>query len=305
MLVYLFFPIALILSSALGILISPNWAFAPFVWVLIIVPIIDLILPNLNKEDNKLYETKFHNFALIIILPAIFTLIFYGLINVSQNNISYFEAAAIGAAVGMSGGSIGFTTAHELIHRSNKKMRSIGIILLMLCMYGHFRIEHIYGHHKNFATKEDPATARKGENFYYFLVRCVLMSLHSSWNIEKKILKNKNLSPYSFRNRMLHYFFLETLLIITSFVIAGINGIIFILIHSAVSITLLELVDYIQHYGLERKKINGKYENYNENHSWNSRHTSANWSTFNLGLHTEHHQIASKHYPFLSQKKNQ
>ena len=100
-----------------------------------------------------------------------------------------------------------------------------------------------------------------------------------------------------------HYFILETFLILLSFFIAGINGLVFILLHAIVSITLLELVDYIQHYGLERRKKNGKYDKYEEQHSWNSRHTSANWSTFNLGLHAEHHQTAGKHYPLLSQKK--
>ena len=74
-------------------------------------------------------------------------------------------------------------------------------------------------------------------------------------------------------------------------------------IHSAISIILLELVDYIQHYGLERSKKEGKYEIYGEQHSWNSRHASANWSTFNLGLHSEHHITASKHYPLLSQQQ--
>ena len=182
-------------------------------------------------------------------------------------------------------------------------MRGIGVMLLILCLYGHFRIEHIYGHHKHFATKEDPATARKGENFYFFLCRCVVMSLVSSWKIEKKLLKNKNLPTYNFRNRMFHYFILETFLILLSFFIAGINGLVFILLHAIVSITLLELVDYIQHYGLERRKKNGKYDKYEEQHSWNSRHTSANWSTFNLGLHAEHHQTASKHYPLLSQEE--
>jgi len=303
MLFYLFFPLALIVSSSLGILISPSWSVSPFIWVLIIVPIIDFILPNLNKQDSKLNETKFHNFALIIILPGIFFLIIFGLIKVGQTDISFLEAAAIGAAVGMSGGSIGLTTAHELIHRNNKNMRGIGVLLLVLCLYGHFRIEHIYGHHKYFATKSDPATARKGENFYFFLLRCVTMSLISSWNIEKNLLKNKNLSPYNFKNRIFHYFFIEILLLILSFLIAGSNGLVFILLHSAVSIILLELVDYIQHYGLERPKKNGKYENYQEQHSWNSRHTSANWSTFNLGLHAEHHQTASKHYPLLSHKE--
>ena len=303
MITYYFFPLALIFSSSLGIIISPSWATAPFVWVLIIVPIIDYILPNLNKKDVKLYETTMHNIALIIILPCLFFLILFGLFEVAKNNITYFEAAAIGAAVGMSGGSIGITTAHELIHRNNKSMRGIGVMLLVLCLYGHFRIEHIYGHHKYFATKEDPATARKGENFYFFLCRCVVMSLVSSWKIEKNLLKNKNLSTYNFRNRMFQYFIFETFLILLSFLIAGINGLVFILLHAIVSITLLELVDYIQHYGLERRKKNGKYDKYEEQHSWNSRHTSANWSTFNLGLHAEHHQTAGKHYPLLSQQK--
>ena len=303
MLVYLFFPFALIISSSLGIFFSPNWAAAPFVWVLIIVPIIDIFLPEFKKEDHNLIEMKIHNFALIIVLPGIFFLILFGLIRVSQNDISYIEALALGAAVGMSGGSIGITTAHELIHRNSKKMRGLGVILLVLCIYGHFRIEHIYGHHKHFATKEDPATARKGENFYSFLIRCVFMSLISSWRIEKKILRMKNLSAYNFRNRMFHYLIIEIFLILLSILVAGINGLIFILVHSAVSIILLELVDYIQHYGLVRLNKNGKYESYGEQHSWNSRHSLANWSTFNLGLHSEHHQTSSKHYPLLSQQK--
>ena len=81
------------------------------------------------------------------------------------------------------------------------------------------------------------------------------------------------------------------------------NGLIFVIFHSFVSIILLELVNYIQHYGLERKKENGRYERFTDLHSWNSRHISANWSTFNLGLHAEHHQSASKPYPLLSQEE--
>ena len=303
MLNYFIFPFLLITSSSLCIFIDPIWAIAPFIWVLIIVPIIDYFLSNLNKPENKLNEHHLHNFALIIILPGIFFLIFFGLIKVSQSEITFLQAAAIGAAVGMSGGSIGITTAHELIHRNSKKMRGIGVLLLVLCLYGHFRIEHIYGHHKNFATKQDPATARKNENFYFYLIRCVIMSLISSWKIEKKILINKNLSCYSIRNRIFHYFFMELLLLILCFSIAELKGLIFFLIHSAISIILLELVDYIQHYGLERSKKEGKYEIYGEQHSWNSRHASANWSTFNLGLHSEHHITASKHYPLLSQQQ--
>ena len=161
----------------------------------------------------------------------------------------------------------------------------------------------MYGHHKHVATKEDPATARRGENFYFYFIRCVINSVISSWNIEKNILDKKNINTLSLQNRMLHYFILEIIFLFIAFFIAGFNGLVFVFFHSFVSITLLELVNYIQHYGLERKMQNGKYERFTDHHSWNSRHISANWSTFNLGLHAEHHQSASKHYPLLSQEE--
>ena len=300
---YLVTPLILIASSSLGLLINPSWSVSPFIWVFILVPIIDLVLPYLSKQDVDLKENVLHNFSILIILPCILFLIIFGLIVVSDSSISILVAAALGAAVGMSGGSIGITTAHELIHRQNKYMRGIGVLLLVLCCYGHFRIEHVYGHHKHVATKEDPATARKGENFYFYFIRCVINSVISSWNIEKNILDKKNINTLSPQNRMLHYFVLEIIFLFIAFFIAGINGLVFVIFHSFVSILLLELVNYIQHYGLERKMENGKYERFTDHHSWNSRHISANWSTFNLGLHAEHHQSASKHYPLLSQEE--
>ncbi len=300
---YLVTPLLLIASSSLGLLINPSWSVSPFIWVFILVPIIDLVLPYLSKQDADLRENVLHNFSILIILPCILFLIVFGLIVVSDSTISIMVAAALGAAVGMSGGSIGITTAHELIHRQNKYMRGIGVLLLVLCCYGHFRIEHVYGHHKHVATKEDPATARRGENFYFYFIRCVINSVISSWNIEKNILDKKNINTLSLQNRMLHYFVLEIIFLFIAFFIAGINGLVFVFFHSFVSITLLELVNYIQHYGLERKMQNGKYERFTDHHSWNSRHISANWSTFNLGLHAEHHQSASKHYPLLSQEE--
>ena len=303
MIFYLVTPLILIGASSLGLIINPSWSIAPFIWVFVLVPLIDLALPYLSKQDVDLTENVLHNFSILIILPCILFLIVFGLIVVSNSSISILVAAALGAAVGMSGGSIGITTAHELIHRQNKYMRGIGIILLVLCCYGHFRIEHVYGHHKHVATKEDPATARKGENFYFYFIRCVINSVISSWNIEKNILDKKNINALSLKNRMLHYFVLEIIFLFIAFFIAGINGLVFVFFHSFVSITLLELVNYIQHYGLERKLQNGKYERFTDHHSWNSRHISANWSTFNLGLHAEHHQSASKHYPLLSQKE--
>ena len=303
MIFYFITPLILIGASSLGLIINPSWSISPFIWVFVLVPLIDLALPYLSKQDPDLKENIFHNFSILIVLPCIIFLIVFGLFVVSDPTVSLLTAAALGAAVGMSGGSIGITTAHELIHRQNKYMRGIGVVLLVLCCYGHFRIEHVYGHHKHVATKEDPATARRGENFYFYFIRCVISSVISSWNIEKNMLQKKSISTFSLQNRMIHYFVLESLFLFISYVIAGFNGIVFVFTHSFVSIMLLELVNYIQHYGLERKMENGKYERFTDHHSWNSRHISANWSTFNLGLHAEHHQSAAKHYPLLSQEE--
>ena len=85
---YLVTPLILISSSSLGLLISPTWSLSPFVWVFILVPIIDLMLPYLNKKDQELNENLLHNFSIIIVLPCILFLIFFGLFVVSKNNIS-------------------------------------------------------------------------------------------------------------------------------------------------------------------------------------------------------------------------
>ena len=220
MIFYLVTPLILIFSSSLGLIINPSWSISPFIWVFVLVPIIDLLLPYLNKDNLELKENIFHNFSILIVLPCILFLIIFGLYIVSNPNITIFAVAALGAAVGMSGGSIGITTAHELIHRQNKFMRGIGVFLLVLCCYGHFRIEHIYGHHRNVATKEDPATARRGENFYFYFIRCVINSVISSWNIEKNILERKNTKTLSLYNRMIHYFVLEFIFLLIAYLVA-------------------------------------------------------------------------------------
>tara|TARA_B100000686_G_scaffold338647_1_gene411468 strand:- start:928 stop:1932 length:1005 start_codon:yes stop_codon:yes gene_type:complete len=304
MLLYWFFPFTIIASSYCCVLFSITWSILPYIWVLIIVPILDLLTPKLNKTNKQLENTLGHNASLIAVVPAMFLLFYLSLIKISNVEISSLGAIAIGLGTGIAGGAIGITTAHELIHRKSKTMRGFGISLLVLCLYGHFRIEHIYGHHIHVATKNDPATARKGENFYSFLIRCIITGVISAWNIEKNILISKKLPVIGIKNRMFHYLIFQVLLISVSYYISGIKGIIYILFHSAISIILLELVEYIQHYGLERKRTNQtSVESYNHSHSWNSRHSVADWSTFNLGLHSEHHSIANKPYPLLTQDK--
>ena len=304
MIKYWFFPLAIITTSYACVLISPYFFILPYVWVLILVPVLELFINKLNKTDNELLYSKGHDASLIIVFPLLFLLLILALLKISYLNLTYYESLFIGLGTGIAGGAVGITTAHELIHRKSKKMKAIGVALLAICFYSHFRIEHIYGHHIHVATKNDPATARKGENFYKFLIRCVVTCYFSAWKIEKDILSKKNLSFFSFKNRMIHYTAFNFLLLLSCFAVAKLNGLIFIFTHSAISIILLEVVEYIQHYGLVRERSNNEtLEKYNHSHSWNSRHSIADWSTFNLGLHAEHHSISNKPYPLLSHGK--
>ena len=70
---------------------------------------------------------------------------------------------------------------------------------------------------------------------------------------------------------------------------------------SVVGFSLLELVNYIEHYGIVRKLTsNGKYERVNPLHSWNASHLISNFFLFQLQRHSDHHANAIKRYQVLN-----
>lgn len=67
-----------------------------------------------------------------------------------------------------------------------------------------------------------------------------------------------------------------------------------------VGVIFLETVNYIEHYGLERKKLpNGQYERVNKTHSWNAPHRISNYFLFKLQRHSDHHENPLKPYQIL------
>jgi alkane 1-monooxygenase len=65
-------------------------------------------------------------------------------------------------------------------------------------------------------------------------------------------------------------------------------------------ILLLETVNYIEHYGLQRKATGpGHYERAQPAHSWNSDHVIGRIFLFELSRHSDHHYIASRKYQLL------
>ena len=208
--------------------------------------------------------------------------------------------AGLVVSVGILSGGIGITVAHELGHRRGRINRSLACLLLGSVSYAHFHIEHNQGHHAHVATPLDPATARRGESFYHFLPRTLRDSFAGAWRTERARLAARGRGTASPRNRML-WFVAAPIVFATALRLAfGVAAALFFAAQSVVAFTLLELVNYLEHYELERRRgADGRYGRVGPEHSWNSSQRLTNWSLFNLQRHSHHHAQVTRRYQEL------
>jgi alkane 1-monooxygenase len=221
---------------------------------------------------------------------------------------TWYEWAGFVLSFALVTGGIGITVAHELGHKKSLLERTYGKILLMTVSYMHFYIEHNRGHHVTVATPEDPATAHKGENFYRFWIRSVFEGYAHAWKLERESLARKNQRVISIHNEMiwfaiLPFAFCGLLMLIFSNITGRIVWEVpaFFFAQSILAFTLLELVNYVEHYGIVRREISpGRYERVNPLHSWNASHMVSNFFLFQLQRHSDHHAFAYKRYQVLN-----
>jgi alkane 1-monooxygenase len=164
----------------------------------------------------------------------------------------------------------------------------------------HFFIEHNKGHHKNVATHEDPSSARYNEPVYRFYIRTIIFSYLSAWKIANKDCRRKGADIISLHNDMLRAHIWQLLLILAVLIVFGGIITLYFFVAALIGILLLETVNYIEHYGLVRKKsAEGIYERTLPIHSWNSNHPIGRVMLFELSRHSDHHYLASKKYQVL------
>ncbi|MBK7016631.1 MAG: alkane 1-monooxygenase [Sulfuritalea sp.] len=219
---------------------------------------------------------------------------------VALGHESLTAALALALSVGIIGGAIGITFAHELIHKPTSLERNVGGVLLSLVAYGGFKVEHIFGHHVDVATPRDTSTARLGQSAYAFLLRSLLVNPPRAWQLAGERLRARGLPAWHWRNEMYRWHGL-TLLFATGITAwLGIMGLAFFVLQAFVAITLLELVNYIEHYGLlRRQRPDGSYERVTPRHSWNDSHYLSNLALLNLQRHSDHHAYAGRRYQVL------
>src|ERR1700712_2289474 len=216
-----------------------------------------------------------------------------------DGGLGWFGKIGLAFSVGALGG-VGINTAHEMGHKKESLERWLAKITLAQTFYGHFYIEHNRGHHVRVATPEDPASSRFGQTFWEFLPRTVWGSARSSWELEAQRLRRLNKSPWHWQNDVLNSWAMSVVLFGALVVVFGPAVIPFLLIQAVYGFSLLESVNYMEHYGLLRQKTeSGRYERCAPVHSWNSDHLVTNLFLYHLQRHSDHHANPTRRYQTL------
>lgn len=209
----------------------------------------------------------------------------YDIVNAKQLT-SYLQLSFAALFCGLMLGGVGTISAHELVHRvSDKTSVCIGRWILALSFDANFSIEHVYGHHRYVATEQDPATAPRGRSVYKHIAFSLWYGNKSAWHIESKRLKRKQQSNLSWHNTCLRGYGMSAVWLSAVYLLAGIQGTAFAVVAGLVAKSMLEVVNYMEHYGIVRLTK----QRVMPRHSWNTNRRFSCWTMFNLSRHSHHH----------------
>ena len=293
--------------------VSPVWWWIGPLLVYILLPILDVFFgpDGENPPDEvmeRLENDKYYRYCTYIYIPFQLVSLVLACYLWSATDLSWLGIdgglgliSKIGLAISIGCvAGIGINTAHELGHKKDDLERWLSKITLAQSFYGHFYIEHNRGHHVRVATPEDPASSRFGESFWTFLPRSVWGSLRSSWSLEKARLDRLGKKPWTIRNDVLHSWLMSVVLFGALVAVFGLSVLPFLVLQAVFGFCLLETVNYLEHYGLKRRRLDsGRYERAAPEHSWNSDHICTNIFLYHLQRHSDHHANPTRRYQTL------
>jgi alkane 1-monooxygenase len=257
-----------VLATLFGALFLAFFTLMPLHWVeigapwvsiavaFVAIPLLDALVGSPQRDDGPPRPLPLVRWIPRLQLPLQAALLI-GAVRLAPE-LPMGQLLVFALAVGTVTGGMGITIAHELGHRASRLDRVIAKALLVSVAYGHFFVEHVRGHHVRVATPDDPATAPRGMSVYRFIPRSVIGGFRHAWRLERMRL-------------------------------AGPRGALLLGVQAVWAFVLLEIINYVEHYGLARRRVDGRYEPVREVHSWNADFAVSNWILFNLQLHSDHH----------------
>jgi alkane 1-monooxygenase len=279
------------------------WWLGP-IWILVLVPILDTVLgtDTSNPPDwavPQLEADRYYRWLTYLYLPLQYLGLLWAARLVVHGGLSGWSQLGLALTVGTVAG-IGINTAHELGHKRDRLERRLSKVALAQTGYGHFYVEHNRGHHSRVSTPDDPASARLGESFWRFLPRTVAGSARSAWELAAAAQRRRGRRVWSPRNDVLNAWALSALLFGGIVAWLGVGVVPFLAVQATVGFALLEVVNYIEHYGLLRQRVaNGRYERCTPAHSWNSNNLASNLVLYHLERHSDHHANPTRRYQSL------
>ncbi len=272
-----------------------------------VIPLLDHIVGARSAAPpddalDALEEDRYYRWATILFLPVQYlSLIFACWLWAGGGWLTMSAPDRIGVMVtiGIVGG-VAINAAHELGHRHVRAERRLSKLALAQTCYGHFYVEHNRGHHVRVATVDDPASSRFDESIYHFVPRSVSGGLRSAWKLESHRWARQGRSRWNLRNNVLNAWLLTIALYAGLAVWFGPVVLPWLFGQAVIGVCLLETVNYIEHYGLRRRRLpSGRYERVSAAHSWNSNTLIANVFLFHLQRHSDHHANPGRRYQAL------
>lgn len=289
-----------ILGALLGgwtVLLLPLYGWGMFS---ILDALTDLNTENIdpNTPDAQLF---WYRLITLVWFPVQFSILIWMLWYVPQaDHLGTAEKIMLFFGMGVISGTIGINYSHELMHQKPAAERWLADLLLASVLYSHFRSEHLRVHHLHIGTPRDPVTARYNEGFQRFFPRVLVECQISAWRAEVAMLARRSLPASHKTNPYWRYGALQLGFLGLALLLGGWVGLGLFMFQAFVAIWQLELVNYIEHYGLTRRHLgNGKYEHVLPRHSWNASHRASNWLLINLQRHSDHHYKPDRRFPLL------
>ena len=292
------------LFAFIGISLGGFYNYLAVIFTFVFIPVLEIIVRKSNEkytdeEKKNRNLDPFFDLLLYLNIPIVFGIFFFSLEKLALAS-SVYDIIGIILSASIVMATNGINVGHELGHRKSLIARTCSKLLYLPCQYMHFYIEHNFGHHINVATPEDPATARYKQTVYSFWITSVIRTYVSAWEIQLKLLKVSKKSFFSIKNDMVFYTLFQLSFLVFIYYNFGLYLTLLSIVMSIVSFLFLETINYVEHYGLLRKKEpSGRYERVKPHHSWNSNHTIGRIVLYELTRHSDHHFKSSKKYQVL------
>lgn len=294
-----FLPLSFPALVVLGWWLGGWWTFLTLGFLFGIIGTLDLIS---GRDATPAPAVSFlHRIAPMLWMPVQLGMIVWVLIVTTNGSLSAVEIIGMTISTGSLAGAYGITIAHELTHKAERIERFFADALLTSVTFHHFVVEHVNGHHRDVGTPADPATAKLGQSFYAFFPQTLFKGAAYAWGLEAQRLKRRDMPVLHWRNRVFMGALAEAAMFVAAGFVFGWLGVVILAGIGLVAIFQLEVINYIEHYGLVRAKLeNGRFERVAAKHSWDDDHRLTNWLLYNLPRHADHHLRPGERYQVLT-----